>query len=132
MDIFEEKEKEKKEKKVFEENFSRQLKIFRISFCTSFLAVGAVLLIMGIIMLNIEQLASYVLIPLGGFFVLIAIIANAITMAIKPDKVYEKYKNDFKESKPIMNTSQISLRILMLETKVKELEEEVERLKENR
>ncbi len=132
MDYFEEKEKEKKEKQVFEEGFKRQLKIFRIAFCTSFFLVGAIFLIVGLVMLNVERQVSYILIPMGVFFLIVATLACIITLSVKPDFFYERYKKSYKEARPIMNTSQYSMRILMLEAKVKELEKEIENLKSNR
>ena len=69
---------------------------------------------------------------LGGTYIFLALLIFFILSKVNIDKAYDRYQRRVKLGKPIYNTYEMSLRIVMLEKKVKELEEEIDSLRRNR
>ena len=133
MDLFEEKEKEKKDKELFISTFERNLRIAKLVLPIVFSGIGCLLLVVGIILFFVvDSLPGIILMPMGGLYIFIAILVLFILSKVNPEKAYERYQRRVKAGKPIYNTNEMSLRILMLEKRVKELEEEIESLRKNR
>ena len=132
MDAFEELEKQKDLKKTKEEHkkiLSRINKILTIVFGS----IGLVFLITGIVLLfTVKELDAY-LAPLiiGGVYLILAIVLNIVFRNINIDKVYDKIIKRAENGKIMTNTNEMSVRIVMLESRVKRLEEEIESLKKN-
>ena len=133
MDFFEEKEKEKKDKELFKATFERNVGICKLVIPIVFSGIGCILIIVGLILfLVVDSLPGIILMPMGGLYIGIAILVLFILSKVNSDKAYERYQRRVKAGKPIYNTNEMSLRILMLENKVKELEEGIESLRKNR
>ena len=133
MDIFEKETEEKNNKKIFKEAFERNLKIVRLVLPIVFSLIGALLLILGVVLLlTVDKIAGIVLLSIGGLYVLVAIILILVLSNINSDKAYERYQKRVSSGRPIYNTNDMSLRLLMLEKKVSALEEEIESLRKNR
>ena len=132
MDAFEELEKQNDLKKTKEEHkkiLSRINKILTIVFGS----IGLVFLITGIVLLfTVKELDAY-LAPLiiGGVYLILAVVLNIVFRNINIDKVYDKIIKRAENGKIMTNTNEMSVRIVMLESRVKRLEEEIESLKKN-
>lgn len=133
MDLFEEKDREKEEKKIFTSRYEKNMKILRIVMVSVFGVLGFVFLLLGAIFITfVEQTAAITFFILGGIYAIVAIIMFIVTQNIDADKAYERYKNRVKDGKQIYTTYEMSMRIILLEKRVKELEEEIESIKKNR
>ena len=132
MDAFEEAENKKHLDKTKEEYKKRLLKINRI-ITIIFGSLGLIFLIVGITLLFITQLleAYLALLIVGGVYLLVAIVLNIVLRNIDVDKIFDKYQSRIQNYKTINNTGEMSVRVLMLESRVKKLEEEIESLKKN-
>ena len=132
MDAFEELEKQNDLKKTKEEHkkiLSRINKILTIVFGS----IGLVFLITGIVLIfTVKELDAY-LAPLiiGGVYLILAVVLNIVFRNINIDKVYDKIIKRAENGKIMTNTNEMSVRIVMLESRVKRLEEEIESLKKN-
>ena len=132
MDAFEELEKQNDLKKTKEQHkkiLSRINKILTIVFGS----IGLVFLITGIVLLfTVKELDAY-LAPLiiGGVYLILAVVLNIVFRNINVDKVYDKIIKRAENGKIMTNTNEMSVRIVMLESRVKRLEEEIESLKKN-
>ncbi len=132
MDAFEELEKQNDLKKTKEQHkkiLSRINKILTIVFGS----IGLVFLITGIVLLfTVKELDAY-LAPLiiGGVYLILAVVLNIVFRNINIDKVYDKIIKRAENGKIMTNTNEMSVRIVMLESRVKRLEEEIESLKKN-
>ena len=132
MDAFEELEKQNDLKKTKEQHkkiLSRINKILTIVFGS----IGLVFLITGIVLLfTVKELDAY-LAPLiiGGVYLILAVVLNIVFRNINIDKVYDKIIKRAENGKMMTNTNEMSVRIVMLESRVKRLEEEIESLKKN-
>ena len=132
MDAFEELEKQKGLKKTKEEHKKILLRINKI-LTIVFGSIGLVFLITGIVLLfTVKELDAY-LAPLiiGGVYLILAIVLNIVFRNINIDKVYDKIIKRAENGKIMTNTNEMSVRIVMLESRVKRLEEEIESLKKN-
>lgn len=132
MDAFEELEKQKDLKKTKEEHKKILLRINKI-LTIVFGSIGLVFLITGIVLLfTVKELDAY-LAPLiiGGVYLILAIVLNIVFRNINIDKVYDKIIKRAENGKIMTNTNEMSVRIVMLESRVKRLEEEIESLKKN-
>ena len=132
MDAFEELEKQNDLKKTKEQHkkiLSRINKILTIVFGS----IGLIFLITGIVLLfTVKELDAY-LAPLiiGGVYLILAVVLNIVFRNINIDKVYDKIIKRAENGKIMTNTNEMSVRIVMLESRVKRLEEEIESLKKN-
>ena len=132
MDAFEELEKQNDLKKTKEEHKKILLRINKI-LTIVFGSIGLVFLITGIVLLfTVKELDAY-LAPLiiGGVYLILAIVLNIVFRNINIDKVYDKIIKRAENGKIMTNTNEMSVRIVMLESRVKRLEEEIESLKKN-
>ncbi len=133
MDFFEEKERENKEKELYKATFERNVGITRLVLPLVFGGIGLLLLVLGVILFfNVDNLPGYILMGLGGTYIFLALLIFFILSKVNIDKAYDRYQRRVKLGKPIYNTYEMSLRIVMLEKKVKELEEEIDSLRKNR
>lgn len=133
MDFFEEKERENKEKELYKATFERNVGITRLVLPLVFGGIGLLLLVLGVILFfNVDNLPGYILMGLGGTYIFLALLIFFILSKVNIDKAYDRYQRRVKLGKPIYNTYEMSLRIVMLEKKVKELEEEIDSLRRNR
>lgn len=132
MDAFEElesKNKEAKRKEEYKKFIKRTLLILNLTFG----GVGFLFLILGIVFIitfNFPVYLPFVLV--GGVFLLVILIINIVFKCINYDKLYDNYKKKAQSGRMIYSTHELITRVLMLENKVRDLEEEVERLKNNR
>ena len=133
MDFFEEKERDNKEKELYKATFERNVGITRLVLPLVFGGIGLLLLVLGVILFfNVDNLPGYILMGLGGTYIFLALLIFFILSKVNIDKAYDRYQRRVKLGKPIYNTYEMSLRIVMLEKKVKELEEEIDSLRRNR
>ena len=134
MDIFEEKEKEKKNKEIFIETSKKNVKIVRLILTIVYSVVGIGMLTGGLVLLfAVGQLeAGIVLSSIGGVFLLTVLILQVVLRNINYDNKYERYKKRIENGSPIYSTYDMSLRIVALEKRVKELEDEVDSLRRNK
>ena len=133
MDYFEEQEAKRKAQKTKEQYKKGVLKVLNI-LSLVFGILGIVFLVVGFVFLfgyNIFELYLPFLI-LGGVYLLVVLILNIILRSVNYDGLFDRYQNRVGSGKMIYTTSEMSARILMLEERVKNLEEEVESLKKNR
>ena len=134
MDFFEEEAQDKEEKTIFIERYNKQTKLIKSVMCTIFGCLGVFFLVAGIVVLFAGGgLAVYLpFLIIGGVYVIVTIILFLTLGHLNAEKAYERYKSRINNHKMIYNTSESSMRIIMLENRVKRLEEEIESLKKNR
>ncbi len=132
MDLFEELENKKRIEKT-KENYKRSLSKANFIITIVFGSLGTIFLITGIILIFTVKLLEAYLAPIivGGVFLIITIILNIIFRSINIDEIYDKYQSRINDGKMIYNTTEMSARIIMLESRVKSLEEELESIKKN-
>ncbi len=134
MDLFEEQEQKRKLEKNKEEYKKATkrvltiLTIFFMGFGLTFLTIGIVF----IFAFNIRDLIFLPFVIVGGVFILVGLILNIVFRNINYDKIYERYQNRVANGRMMYSTHEMSVRIIMLENRVKELEEEIASLKKNR
>lgn len=134
MDLFEEQEQKRKlekNKEEYKKGTKRVLiilTIFFMGFGLTFLAIGIVF----IFAFNIRDLIFLPFVIVGGVFILVGLILNIVFRNINYDKIYERYQNRVANGSMMYSTHEMSVRIIMLENRVKELEEEIASLKKNR
>ena len=134
MDLFEEQEQKRKLEKNKEEYKKATkrvltiLTIFFMGFGLTFLAIGIVF----IFAFNIRDLIFLPFVIVGGVFILVGLILNIVFRNINYDKIYDRYQNRVANGRMMYSTHEMSVRIIMLENRVKELEEEIASLKKNR
>ncbi|MBR6072635.1 MAG: hypothetical protein IKP77_07400 [Acholeplasmatales bacterium] len=132
MDLFEKQEQEIEEKKFFITRYKRILSLLRIILSSVFGGLGIVFITIGIIgMLYIDKLLV-IFLGIGGLFLILSLMFFIIFGKISAEKAYERYKIRINSGKMIYSTNEMSLRIIMLENRVKSLEEEIEILRKNR
>ena len=132
MDLFEKQEQEIEEKKFFINRYKRVLNLLRIILSSVFCGLGIVFVTIGIIgMLYIDKLLVIIL-GIGGLFLILSLMFFIIFGKISAEKAYERYKKRVNSGKMIYSTNEMSLRIIMLENRVKSLEEEIESLRKNK
>jgi len=131
MDYFEEKEKEKREKAFFVEKHKKSMKIVRIILSSIFGGLGVLFLITGVIGLFLisEKTFGIVFISIGSLYLIMGIVFFIVFGNIDSNKVYERYNKRIKAGKFIYNTNELSMRVLLLEKRVEELEEKINSLK---
>lgn len=132
MDYFDFDEDKKQEKEIFVKNYTRNRKVLRYVMGFVFTGLGVLFLGLGIsLMILLDLLPMISLAVVGGIYLIGGIVFFIVFRPKDPNMAYEKYQKRLKEFRPIYSTSDASNRILMLEAKVKRLEEEIESLKKN-
>ena len=132
MDLFEEQEQKKSIQKTKEEYKKRSKRVLLILILI-FGILGALFLVLGLafmLTLNIFELYLCFLI-LGAVYLLVALILAIVLKCVSFDNLFDNYVNRAKNGRMIYSTFEMSTRILMLEEKVRKLEEEVESLRKN-
>ena len=130
MDYFDEIDK-KEEKENFKKAYNKNQKILRIVMSSVFSGLGVLFLLLSILMFFVEIIAFYVFIGIGSLYLIIGIVFFLTLGKGDADKAYEKMKKRIDAGKPIYSTYEMSRRIISLESRVKELEEELESIKRN-
>ena len=134
MDIFEEEERERKNKELFIEASKRNVMMVKYILTLIYGIIGTMALVAGLVIL----FAAKKLMPglpftiIGGVFLLVTLIIQLALRKVNYDKRYEKYKERVANGYPCYYTGDMSVRIVTLEKRVKELEEEIDNLKKNR
>ena len=132
MDYFEEEEQKRKLDKN-KELYKKQVKRVLIILTSIFTGLGILFSSLGIVFIFVmEHLIFLPFVIMGGGFLLVCIILNIVARSVNYDKLYDRYVDRANNGKMIYNTHEMSIRIIMLESRVKELEEEIESLKKNR
>ena len=132
MDYFDFDENKKQEKEIFVKTYTRNRKVLRYVMGFVFTGLGVLFLGLGIsLMILLDLLPMISLAIVGGIYLISGIVFFIVFRPKDPNIAYEKYQKRLKEFKSIYSTSDASNRILMLEAKVKRLEEEIESLKKN-
>ena len=132
MDLFEEQEQKKSIQKTKEEYKKRSKRVLLILILI-FGILGALFLVLGLafmLTLNIFELYLCFLI-LGAVYLLVALILAIVLKCVSFDNLFDNYVNRAKNGRMIYSTFEMSTRILMLEEKVRKLEEEVDSLRKN-
>ncbi len=132
MDLFEEQEQKKSIQKTKEEYKKRSKRVLLILILI-FGILGALFLALGLafmLTLNIFELYLCFLI-LGAVYLLVALILAIVLKCVSFDNLFDNYVNRAKNGRMIYSTFEMSTRILMLEEKVRKLEEEVDSLRKN-
>ena len=132
MDLFEEQEQKKSIQKTKEEYKKRSKRVLLILMLI-FGILGAVFLALGLALmltLNIFELYLSFLI-LGAVYLLVVLLLAIVLKCVSFDNLFDNYVNRAKNGRMIYSTFEMSTRILMLEEKVRKLEEEVESLRKN-
>ena len=129
MDYFDEIEKNKEEKERFIKVFNRNKKVLQLTLGLVFIILGFLFIGLGIGMYFIEPIVFYVFIGIGPLFLILGIIFYIVFYKLDANKAYKKMQDRIKSGKTIYNTYEMSQRIIMLENRVKNLEEELESLR---
>ena len=133
MDLFEEQEQKRKLEKNKEEYKKATkrvltiLTIFFMGFGLTFLAIGIVF----VFTFNIKDLIFLPFVIVGVVFIVVCLILNIVFRNVNFDKIYDGYQNRVANGKMIYSTHEMSVRIIMLENRVKDLEEEISSIKKN-
>ena len=132
MDYFDEIEKDKEEKERFIKVFNRNKKVLQLTVGVLFIILGMLFLGLGIGLYSLEPIVFYVFIGIGPLFLILGIIFYIVFYKLDANKAYKKMKDRINSGKTIYNTYEMSNRIIMLENRVKNLEEEIESIRKNR
>ena len=133
MDLFEEQEQKRKLEKNKEEYKKATkrvliiLTIFFLGFGLTFLAIGIVF----VFTFNIKDLIFLPFVIVGVVFIVVCLILNIVFRNVNFDKIYDRYQYRVANGKMIYSTHEMSVRIIMLENRVKDLEEEISSIKKN-
>ena len=130
MDYFDELDK-KEEKEKFKKNYNKNQKILRIVMSSVFSGLGILFLLLSIAMFFTEMTVFYVFIGIGSLYLILGIIFFLTLGKGDADKAYKRIEDRISNGKLVYSTYEMSHRIIMLETKVKKLEEELESIKRN-
>ena len=130
MDYFDEIDK-KEEKENFKKAYNKNQKILRIVMSSVFSGLGILFLLLSIAMFFIEMTVFYVFIGIGSLYLILGIIFFLTLGKGDADKAYKRIEDRISNGKLVYSTYEMSHRIIMLETKVKKLEEELESIKRN-
>lgn len=132
MDYLDELDK-KEEKEKFKKNYNKNQKILRIVMSSVFSGLGILFLLLSIVMFFIEMTATvfYVFLGIGSLYLILGIIFFLTLGKGDADKAYKRIEDRISNGKLVYSTYEMSHRIIMLETKVKKLEEELESIKRN-
>ena len=130
MDYLDELDK-KEEKEKFKKNYNKNQKILRIVMSSIFSGLGILFLLLSIAMFFIEMTVFYVFIGIGSLYLILGIIFFLTLGKGDADKAYKRIEDRISNGKLVYSTYEMSHRIIMLETKVKKLEEELESIKRN-
>lgn len=140
MDYFESekaKEKEAKMKRVFLEQYQKQMKYTKKVVAIIFACSGIFFCFLGLVLMPTEGLELMVaFLSIGVIFIILAVLLLAIFSSNKlSEKAYEryvKYKNKYGISNVYCLSAQMSVyeeQLQELEARVEELEQEIDRLK---
>ena len=122
---------ERKKKELFEKASEKQLAYAKRTLLLVFLLIGAIILIMGLILIfcNVQDeegfLVGIVFAPLGAFLMLLGLI---LRIALPRSYSYESYKKRMEKYGCYMNTYDMYITIELLEERIKELEKKVQEL----
>ena len=130
MDYLDELDK-KEEKEKFKKNYNKNQKILRIVMSSIFSGLGILFLLLSIAMFFIEMTVFYVFLGIGSLYLILGIIFFLTLGKGDADKAYKRIEDRISNGKLVYSTYEMSHRIIMLETKVKKLEEELESIKRN-
>lgn len=134
MDLFEEEERKRKldkNKEQYKKTTKKILNLMTIlfgGFGFAFLSAGIVF----IFTFNTRDLIFLPFVIVGGVFLIVCLILNIVFRSLNFDKLYDRYIDRANSGKMIYSTHEMSVRIIMLENRVKELEDEIASLKKNR
>ena len=131
MGYFDELEKDKEEKEKFVKTYKRNQKIMRYVFGFLYIGLGILFICLGIGLYFVEPIMLYAFIGIGPLFLILGIVFFIVFGKLDANKAYDRMKRRIESGKPIYSTYQMSSRIIMLENKVKNLEEEIESIKKN-
>lgn len=126
---YDNKQKEEKERELFENAYKKQSKTNSKIFLITFGILGFIFLIMGIILLALGVVdetgfnPGFVFAPMGGVFIIIGIIA-ALTSTKTTNVNYDKFKKRT-EKYGYINVYDLTIKVEMLEQKVEELEKKI-------
>ena len=135
MDYFDEldkKQAEQNDKELFEEKYLKQYKVTKKILLITFGIIGVIFLVLGIVFISLGIVdeedgfpVGWIFIGLGAFYGLIGLIAGLVNS--KPN--YAKFKERVSKYGGT-NIYDLSIRIDMLEAKIKSLEEEIKNKKD--
>lgn len=126
---YDNKQKEEKERELFENVYKKQSKTNSKILLITFGILGFIFLIMGIILLALGVVdeegfnPGFVFAPMGGVFIIIGIIA-ALTSTKTTNVNYDKFKKRT-EKYGYINVYDLTIKVEMLEKKVEELEKKI-------
>lgn len=126
---YDNKQKEEKERELFENVYKKQLKANSKIFLITFGILGFIFLTMGIILLALGVVdetgfnPGLIFAPMGGVFIIIGIIA-ALTSTKTTNVNYDKFKKRT-EKYGYINVYDLTIKVEMLEQKVEELEKKI-------
>ena len=131
MDYFDIDDTNKEQKELFKKYYVRNRKVLAIMGYI-FLGLGIVLLALGIaLFIVLELLPMISLIIVGGVYTILGTIFSIVFKTGDPDAAYKKYQDRLNSFRPIYSMNEASSRVMLLEARVKRLEEEIESLKKN-
>ena len=116
-------------KKQFIVRYKYNQKILKNLMGFLFMGLGLLFILLGVGLFFIMSMFLYVFGGMGLLWLIMGIIFYNTLGKSDPNKAYERYKNRIYFGKPIYSSYESSTRIIMLETRVKKLEEELERIK---
>lgn len=126
----ENRKKEQQEREIYEQSYLKQAKISKRVLLTVFGLLGLLFLAGGIVLLSLGIVdeegfnPGFVFVPIGGCFLLVAIICAFIP--VKPTHAsYDKFKSRTSKYGYYMNSYDLMIKIEMLEKRVEELEKQV-------
>lgn len=124
--------REEKEKRLFEESWTKQIKRTKKILCTMFLALGSVFLAVGIAMFCFKSYDNELVIAamvFSGLGLLYMILSLIFKKAIPEKANYEKYKKQH-EKYGYQDYNMLAIKLDVLEKRIKELEQKLDE-KEN-
>lgn len=123
-------QQEQKEREIYEQSYVKQAKTSKRILLIVFGLLGLLFLAGGIVLLSLGIVdeegfnPGFVFVPIGGCFLLVAIICAFIP--VKPTHAsYDKFKSRTSKYGYYMNSYDITIKIEMLEKRVEELEKQV-------
>ena len=121
---------EQKEREIYEQTYLKQAKTSKRILIIVFGGLGLLFLVMGIVLLSqgiVDEEGinpGFVLTPIGGCFLLVAIICAFAP--VKPTQSsYDKFKSRTSKYGYFMNSYDLMIKLEMLEKRVEELEKQV-------
>jgi len=129
MDAFDNFDENLEEKKKFINRYNHNQKILRNVMGFVYIGIGIFFILLGVGLYFVLDLMLYVIGGIGLLFLILGIIFYFTLGKMDANKTYNRYQERIRLGKPIYSTYEMQSRILMLESRVKHLEEELERIK---